>query len=177
MKGTDEMSDKEKIIEMLKSYPQKKRQIEQLRFELAHPAEIGGDELIGALSLGGRTPEERIGRGGFVSDRTMRIAVRYRDIAEEMNAGAIARIAGELRALEAETERLEHRVSLLCGERQTVIRRRYFEGAGWADIENETNLSRRGLFRCRDAAIEELADMYSFLSEVKSDADADTPEG
>ena len=67
-------------------------------------------------------------------------------------------------------------MSMLGEERRTVVRRRYFDGALWSDIERETNLSRSGLFRCRDAAIEELAEMYGFISKVKNETDADTPK-
>jgi hypothetical protein len=164
-------TDKGKIIGILKSYPHKKRQIEQLRFELAHPAEIGADELIDALALAGKPAEEGGIRGGRVSDRTMAIAMRYRDMADGMNDDTTALIAGELRALEAETERIEHYVSLLGAGQASVIRRHYFDGVAWFELECELHMSRRSLFHCRDTALGELAAMYDFITKVKS-ADA-----
>jgi hypothetical protein len=174
------MNGKEKVIAILKSYPHKKRQIEQLRFELENPAEIGGDELIAGLSLGGRTPDEggeKAGeKGGRISNRTMMIAMRYEGIAENMNADTIMQINKELRALEAETERLEHYLSLLQDRQAEVLRRYYFDSATWFALENELHMSRSGLLNYRNAAIKELVSMYNFISKVTGRDSGGAPE-
>jgi hypothetical protein len=162
------MKGKEKVTAILKSYPHKKRQIEQLRFELENPAEIGGDELIAGLSLGGNTPDGSAGGGGRISNRTMMIAMRYEGIAESMNADTVMQIGKELRTLEAETERLEHYLSLLEARQAEVLRRYYFDGATWFALEKELNMSRSSLLNHRNAAIEELVSMYDFISKVTS---------
>jgi hypothetical protein len=174
------VKNREKIIEILKSHTHKKRQTEQLRFELAHPVEIGGDELIAGLALGGRALDEGGVRGnvgsGRISDRTMMIAMRHEGIAESMNADTLFQINRELRALEAETERLEHYLSLLEGCRAEVLRRHYFDGATWFALEDEMNMSRSSLLNCRNAAIDELASMYNFISTIKNGEDDGKPE-
>jgi hypothetical protein len=167
------MKGRERVTAILRSYPHKKRQIEQLRYELANPAEIGGDELIAGLSLGGMSPDESGAGGGRMSNRTMMIAMRYGDIAESMNADTVTQIGRELRALEAETERLEHYLSLLNARQAEVLRRYYFEGATWFTLEKDLNMSRSSLIGCRNTAIDELVSMYDFLSKVKNgDGDA-----
>jgi hypothetical protein len=165
--------DREEMIGILKAHSYKKRQIEQLRFELAHPAEIGGDELIAGLALAGRAPGEGGARGGHVSDRTLMIAMRYEGMAENLNAGTVALIARELRALEAETERLEHYVSLLDERQSALIRLHFFESVKWPEIGEALNMSKRSFFYLRETAINELVSMYGFISKLRGTDDED----
>jgi hypothetical protein len=160
---------RKKITEILKAYPHRKRRIAQLRYELAHPAEIGGEELIAGLSFGGRAPDETgVGtKNGPISNRTMIIAMRYGDMAEKMNTDTLMQIDRELRELEAETERLEHYVSILPARQAALIRRHYFEGLTWDELESELYMTKRNLFNYRNAALDELASMYDFISKLK----------
>jgi hypothetical protein len=83
---------KKGVTDLLKSYPIKKRQIEQLQYELAHPPLISERELIDSQSygehiLGNSVPKHHI------SDKTMLVAMQYQDTAQKMNRESAAQIA------------------------------------------------------------------------------------
>lgn len=162
------MDTRSKVTELLKAYPSKKRQIEQLKIELEHPARVSDKEIIDSLSFGGQAPGEAGGRNGHISNKTMMIALQYRDVMQRINSDAIIQITQELHALEAEVARLERYVSLLTRRQQEVIRLYYFEGNNWTVLEDRLHLARRTLFKHRDEALDELAAMFQFIEQVKS---------
>lgn len=161
---------KAKVIETLKSYPQKKKKISLLRYELEHPSRISEEELIESLSLakaadgGGRAK-------GRISNKTMMIALQVEDAAQRMNSDVVMEITQELADLEAEVDRIDYYLSLLEEGRALVIRRYYIEQRTWAEIEMELNLSQRSLIKRRDNGIDELAEMFGFLEQLKGDND------
>lgn len=158
---------KNQVIELLKSYPQKKRQIEQLKFELQHLTLIGGDELIGSLSLGSQSYGGGNSKGGYISNKTMMIALQYPEIAQKLNNEPIVQITNELQSIEVEVDRIDRYLSLLEQRQADVIRLYYFECRTWAELENELFLSKKTLQNIRDEGVNELARMYQFIDDVK----------
>jgi predicted DNA-binding protein YlxM (UPF0122 family) len=159
---------RELVIEILKAYPYKKRRIDQLRFELAHPAEIGGEELIAGLALGAGAPAGNGVKSGMISNRTMMIAMRYGDTVKQMNTDTVMQISRELCELEGEIERIEHYVSILPEYQAKLIRRHYFDSLTWNELEDEFGMTKRSLFNHQNAALDELASMYDFISKLKN---------
>lgn len=157
-----------RVIETLKEYPQKRKQISLLRYELEHPAHISEEELIESLTLakseadGGKSP-------GHISNKTMMIALQYQNAAERMNGDVVAEIAQELSALEAEVERIDYYLTLLDEGQALVLRRYYIEQRPWAEIEAEFGLSQRALIKRRDDGVGELAEMFGFLGRIRGD--------
>jgi predicted DNA-binding protein YlxM (UPF0122 family) len=152
---------------MLKSLPLKKRRIEQLRYELSNPPAVSETELLSSLSVGG-APLDAVPASGQISDRTMLIAMRYGDTARRMNHEAKAQIARELRELELETGRLEHYISLLDARQSDVLRRYYFDGKPWNELEDEMNLTIRALINIRNSGVNALVSMYEYIEDVKN---------
>jgi predicted DNA-binding protein YlxM (UPF0122 family) len=101
------------------------------------------------------------------------IAMRYEGIAESMNTDTIMQIERELRELEAEIERLEHYVSILPERQRAIIRRHYFDGLAWYELESELLMTKRSLFNHRNAALDELTSMYNFISKLKRGGNED----
>ena len=113
--------------ELLKSWPFKDRQIEQLRYELEHPALLGEKEFIESLFLRVSPPGEGGLSNGHRSNKTMSIALRCQDIMQRVNTETIAGIIQELRSLEVEVSRLEYHISLLDERKAAVVRLLYLE--------------------------------------------------
>lgn len=159
-------AQRDQVIEVLKNYPQKKKQISLLRYELEHPSHISEKELIESLSLakseagGGKSP-------GHISNKTMMIALQYQDTAQRMNGDVVAEITQELSALEAEVERIDYYLTLLDEEQALVLRRYYIEQRPWSEVEAEFGLSQRALIKRRDDGVEELAEMFGFLGRIR----------
>jgi len=147
------------VLGLLKSYPDSKRRIEQLRYELEHSQIISEHELIEHMALGSHTVE-RI-NGGHVSDRTMAIALKYKDSLNEIERETIIDINRELHILETEVDRLEYYVSLLEKKEADVIRALYFVRKSWEAAVSEMHISRQTLIRRRKRAIGVLESMYS----------------
>jgi predicted DNA-binding protein YlxM (UPF0122 family) len=152
---------------MLKSHLLKKRRIEQLRYELSNPPAVSETELLSSLSVGG-APLDAVPASGQISDRTMLIAMRYGDTARRMNHEAKAQIARELRELEIEAERLEHYISLLDARQADVLRRYYFDGKPWNELEEEMSLTTRALINIRNSGVNALVSMYEYIEDVKN---------
>ena len=120
-----------KVTELLKNYPSMKRRIEQLRFEMENPAVMDDKEFIESLALGAHTEGQGRRGGGHLSDKTMAIALQYKNIKEDMEIEMFSAIRRELNMLEVELSRLERYVSLLDKPKADVIRLLYFERKSW----------------------------------------------
>ena len=79
------------VIEDLKSYPELKKKVVLLRYELDHPAKISDGEVIDSMALS-RPVSDGIRPAGYISDKTMRIAVQFRDRKERLNQENIMEI-------------------------------------------------------------------------------------
>lgn len=151
------------VLSLLESYRECKRQIALLHYEIKHPARITPAEAVEAMTFAKGT-ERGYTSTGHVSDKTMYIALNYREAAENLNAGVVDSIVSKLVPLERETDRLEHYVALLDTRQAAVIRRYYFERLSWDRICSEMQATPKTLRKVRDAAIDALAEMYEFAA-------------
>ena len=72
------------VMTLLQNYRATKRKIEQLRYELEHPAKVSPDEMIEAMNF---TKGDGEGRpSGSVSNKTLYIAMNFQSAADEANA-------------------------------------------------------------------------------------------
>lgn len=156
---------KETVLELLEHYPDIKRQIEQLHYECAHQNQISQTEVIESMSFGGG-----MGVGipaGYISDKTMYIALNYQDKTIALNHAKQDGLASVLLPLELAVERLEHYVGLLVPRQATVIRMFYFERRSWSELSRELGSSPRTEQNRRGAAIRELTKMYALAMDLQ----------
>lgn len=156
---------KEQVIEDLKSYQSLKKKVVLLRFEQEHPARVSDGEVIDGMALS-RPVTDGIRPAGFISDKTMRIAVQFRDEKDRLNQETVMEIAQELHAVERQLNKLEFYVSQLEEKQAEIIRRYYFEGKTWGELQREMHLSPRTLIKRRDDGLDALADIYMYLGQV-----------
>lgn len=155
---------KEAIICTLENYRKYTQQIALLRYELTHRDRITADEMLEAMAFSkgtGNVPTK-----GHISDKTYYIALNYLDRAAGLNAERISNITGQLRLLESRVNRLTHCVKQLRPDHERVITGLYFDNKNLRTLAAEMHISERTIQRYRDAAIEELAQMYEVLSEA-----------
>jgi len=160
------------MVALLKSYPVKKRQIEQLHYEKGHLPQISDHDMIESLSLG--APIISGGKSGHISDKTVKTAMQYQDAAQKLNSETADQIEGELQALIQETERLDYYLSLLSDRQANILRLLYIDGRLWSEVEAELHLSRGTLNSERHKALESLASMYSFIESVSMNGFGET---
>lgn len=152
---------KNRIINLLETYPERQRQIALLHYELEHPAQTSESEMLSAMALGhgdsgGGHP------GGHISDRTFYIALNYRSRADQMNAGAKEEIVLQLVALEQEQKRLEYYVFLLEKRQSLILRMAYFERLPWDEVAEKAGVTTRTVHKIKNRALDQLAEMYQF---------------
>lgn len=146
------------VTALLETYPDMRRKIAVLRYELEHPATVSPDEMIDALSF---ARGDGAGRSaGHVSNKTLYIAMNYQTEAARLSGETMDEIVRQLIPLERETERLEHYVSLLQVRQVEVIRLYYFEQMPWDELSRKLNTSAKTLRRLRNDAVKSLSDMY-----------------
>lgn len=153
------------VMTLLQNYRATKRKIEQLRYELEHPAKVSPDEMIEAMNF---TKGDGEGRpSGSVSNKTLYIAMNFQSAADEANAALTHDLVSRLVPLEQEINRLEHYVALLEPRQAEVIRLAYFEGHTWQQISAKTQITTRTLYKIRNQAVEELAEMYALTADLQ----------
>ncbi len=160
------MYTKEYIEELLKSYHQRERDIAVRKFELANFTKLSEDEYISAANL---AKGDGVGYApGHISNRTLHIALNYREQTDRLNQEAVMEINREIEELDLEQRRLRYYVSLLEERQAAVIRLQFFERLSIEEIEKELQLTARSLRSIRKKAIEELAQMYALVPEKQS---------
>lgn len=152
------MDTKTHVEELLKTYSDRKREIEVLRYELAHPAGVSENEQITAMAL---SHGDGMGfSGGHISDKTMYIALNYQEKVDKLNASVTSEISARLVKLEQVQNRLKYYISLLPPKQAKVIRQLYDEHLTQKEVEKTLDCSAKTVRNLRDKAFDALVKMY-----------------
>lgn len=151
---------KERVMELLRTYPKRKREIDALRYELANPAQVSRAEQLEAMAFAHGDTEGRPSIG-HISDKTLYIALNYQDKVDKLNSSVVDEVAGQLIETEQEQSRLEYYVSLLEPRQTEVIRRIYFKPESQGAVAKALNISVRTVQVVKAQAIDALVELYS----------------
>ena len=151
---------REHVVRLLETYHVRERKIALLHYELEHPAQISPNEMLNGMSLGHGDGSVR--SPGYISDKTMYIALNYQEQAERLNASTADEIAAQLMELEREQNRLKYYVSLLDTREKDAIRLVYFAQCVWSEVGQKLGVTSRTAQRIRDQAVKKLVEMYGF---------------
>ena len=157
-------STKTMVLELLNNYSDIQLQISILRYEMEHPTQITFDDTIEALSFG--HPDIIGSAPGHVSNKTLYIALNYRDKTNRANAEARDEIAFRLNELEQRQARLNHYINLLDENEAAVIRMTYIEGLSNEQIASVCNTTKRTITARRHKAIEHLCEMFDYMRDL-----------
>lgn len=149
---------KEQVMGLLKAYKENQVKMDVLRYELNHPAHVSPEEQMEAMIYGHGDGTER--PGGHISDKTLYIALNYREKTDALNTAVREEIAVQLVELEQEQNRLTHYVSLLEPRQAEVIEPLYFKGLTQKMVEKELGCSTKTIRKLRDNAVAMLTKMY-----------------
>lgn len=156
---------REDIEALLKKYQGWQKKITLLEFERKNPSEATQLEVLSGLAFA-RPLMESAGASGHISDKTMQIALSFREKADRMNCDTLLDIDQELNILRTRIEKLDFYVSQLDGKQAEVIRGHYFEGKSWADLQKELHISSRTLSNRRNSGLDALIAMGEYLEKV-----------
>lgn len=156
---------KRRVIGLLETYPDRKRKIDALRYELANPARITQTEQLEAMTYAHGDTEGRPG-AGHISNKTLYIALNYQNKTEKLNASVVDEVAGQLYEAEQEQSRLEYYVSFLESRQADVIRRIYFEQEPQEAVAKALNISVRTVQAVKAKAVNALVELYSLTGKL-----------
>lgn len=149
-----------KAIRLLESFHEREQKIALLKYELMNFPQASPGEVMDGMSLGHSC--ELAPRSGYVSNKTLFIALNYQDRAEQINAETLNDILDELGEVERVQNRLKYYVSILSPQQEKVIRRFYFEGHGWEEIAKEVKVALRTVHKIKNRAFDKLAEFYDY---------------
>lgn len=156
---------REDVEALLKKYPGWQKKITLLEFERKNPSEATHLEVLSGLAFA-RPLIEGAGASGHISDKTMQIALSFREKADRMNSDTILDIDQELSILRTRIEKLDFYVSQLEEKQAEVIRGHYFEGMSWVDLQKKLHISSRTLSNRRNNGLDALIAMGEYLEKV-----------
>ena len=155
---------RQQVMDLLTNYRENQRKIALLRYGLEHPAHITAEDMIESLTF--KHGEGEGSAQGHISNKTMYIALNYRDKLENSNTETIDEIALRLTDLECSQQRIEHYVSLLEDRDAAIIRMTFFEGLTNEQIAKKLEITTRTVAMHRTSAIQTLFEMFTFTAEV-----------
>lgn len=149
-----------KVISLLESFHEREQKISLLKYELINFPRASPGEVIDGMGLGHSC--ELSPHSGYISNKTLFIALNYQDRAEQINGEALKDILEELGEVENIQNRLTYYVSILAPQQKKVIQRFYFEDRGWEEIAKEVKVALRTVHKIKNKALDKLAEFYDF---------------
>ncbi len=148
----------ERIEEMLREYPSKKRYLKCLENQLRNFYGISDTEMIDSMCF--YQPEgERVQTSG-VANKTASIALSYREKMEEINRDWYRHLRKQYEALSEEIRLFESALDSLSGRLPDIMRDMVVNDYTWDYICNHYHISRTTLGKYRRKAIQELEVLY-----------------
>lgn len=118
---------RDQVIHLLETYHEREQKIALLKYELLNFPQASPGEVMDGMSLGHNC--ELSPHTGYVSNKTLFIALNYQERTEQINAETLNDILDELDEVKRVQNRLTYYVSILSPQQEKVIRRFYFESS------------------------------------------------
>lgn len=151
---------RDQVIHLLETYHEREQKIALLKYELLNFPQASPSEVMDGMSLGHNC--ELSPHTGYVSNKTLFIALNYQERTEQINAETLSDILGELNEVKRVQNRLTYYVSILSPQQEKVIRRFYFESISWEQIAEEVKVALRTVHKIKNRAFDKLAEFYDF---------------
>lgn len=147
-----------KAGEVLDKYQELKKEQTVLKFQLSRFKGISPDDIIESMTFS-HADGERVQTSG-VSDKTGKIAVNYKKIADRENEEWMSYLISRLEYVEAEIEFFEYALKGLSSGVGEIMWDMVVECMAWNEIEEKYHVSHATLGRYRKSAIKELDVIY-----------------
>lgn len=155
------MDTKEYVMSLLKQHNKMAQEVASLQYELEHFIRTDDEAIIQELSFPGGMGEY-FGTGDF-SDRTADIALKYRQMAEQVNSEALKSVIHRLNVLKTTVDRLDYYIGQLEKEQAEVLRLYYFKRLSWRELQEQMNMAVKTLRKLRDVGLDRLVERYGLL--------------
>ena len=159
------------VMQLLNQFRENQRNIELLRYELEHPPMVTEEEMISALSFG--HGEYTGTTSGHISDKTLYIALNYKDKIDRSTTEAVHEVASELSKLEKRQQRLLHYIGLMDEKDSEIIRMTFMDAMDTEQIAAKLGVSERTIRTRRATAIEHLCRMFEYTASLHQESVAE----
>lgn len=156
----------EMIVGKLEAYNSVKEKLALLCYELSHPAQITDEDYLEAVAIGSPRMDPSTKGCGSNLDKTLGLALSYREKADRLNAEVVSEVFREWQELQTEINRMDFYMGLLSAEHRQVLQMYYVQSKKWTEIESETSVPKRTLMRRRTEAIDRLTEMYNYTGKL-----------
>lgn len=150
---------RQELVHLLNRYHVDMARKSILKYELEHCAKVTEGEMIEAMNFH-RTDDCVSFPIGHKADKTFFIASNITERTTKANSDARNDLSDRLSALIETWERLNHYLSVLKKNDQTVIRLHFFEDKEWAEIATDMKTSVVTAKRSCKRTIDRLCAMY-----------------
>ncbi len=144
--------------EVLNKYQELKKEKTVLEFQLSRFKGITEEDIIESMTFS-HADGERVQTSG-TSDKTGKIAVNYKKIADRENDEWFSYLVSRLEYVKMEMEFFEFSVKGLSNGIGDIIADMVIESMPWVEIEDKYHISHATLGRYRKNALKELSGIY-----------------
>lgn len=156
-----------RAAEMFKNYPKMKQELTVLEFKLKEFKRIPREDIIESMNYS--KPQGEHVQENRVSDKTGKIAVHYRQVADRMDEEYFEGLFQRYQYLKEELDFFEFLVSGLNGRQSDFIRDNVMEQMSWTGLMEKYGISYSTVGRYRKKAERELDRMYEFRDKVETE--------
>ena len=148
---------KQRVEWLLKNYHEIKRHLDRLNYEIKRFTGLSYEQVIETMNYA--APEGERVQTSNISDKSGRLALSYRDYADQLNSDVMG-LAKEYHAQKDEMDILDYCIQLLEPSLSEIITDMYIERMTWDEMCNKYHISQRTLGRYRKVSIAQIAKSF-----------------
>ena len=146
------------VEKLVNDYPRMVKRRQQLRYQIDSYRPVPIEDVI--LSMCFSHPEGERVQSSDLSDKTAKVAMKFRARAERMEQEAIGAMVKEYDCLDEEISFLEECIRQLPSELSEIMCVLVLGGASWDEAEEDLSMSRKQIAVKRSEAMDRLALMF-----------------
>ena len=154
--------------EVFRDYPNMKKELSILEFQLQQFQGIDENELITAMCFSHPEGDDRV-QTSTLSDKTAKTAINYKQAAERENDEWFDFLWNRYNYLKEETEFFEHGIRSLDGRLASIMTDLLAGNMSWDEIQSKYCISRMMITRYRKKALSNLQNLYNLREKQVAD--------
>lgn len=147
------------VEKLFRSYPERKKELEILKFRISNVKGIDADEVIESMCFS--NPQGERVQTSDPSDKTASVAINYRKVADRMEDEYFDSLLEMYQKKKEELDFFLFAISKLSGILPDVIEDMVVEGMSWEELSEKYRVSRTMIAKYRKKALREMEVFYS----------------
>jgi hypothetical protein len=148
---------KQRVEWLLKNYHEIKRHLDRLNYEIKRFTGLSYEQVIETMNYA--APEGERVQTSNISDKSGRLALSYRDYADQLNSD-VMELAKEYHAQKDEMDVLDYCIQLLEPSLSEIITDMYINRMTWSRLCSKYHISEKTLARYRKNGIAQITKTF-----------------